>query len=70
MPYQFFGKIFFIGLIVLVSALLVSALATLAGITTWYDFVESIKENGFTAALKKESALSLFFLFLLYPSIL
>ena len=53
-------KIYFAGLIVLVGAIAVNALAKLLKLPSWYDFLSN----------PKVSAVSLLWLFIIYPLLL
>jgi hypothetical protein len=61
---------FLIGVAILGVAILVNALATLGGVTTWYGFLGDIREEGPLTAIRSEGIGSLLFLFLLYPLVL
>jgi hypothetical protein len=60
-------KIYFSGIIVLVGAILINGIAGLLGWVTWYDFLKSVGETGFAAALRILPVIQLVFLFVLYP---
>ena len=59
-----FVHIFFIGVIILVGAIVINLIVGYFGISTWFVFSESIKQIGFVSAIKKESFVSLLFLFI------
>jgi hypothetical protein len=61
------GQLWVVGLAILVVAIAANALATMAGLSTWYGFFGAIQDHGLVAALRKERLISLLFLFLLYP---
>jgi len=63
-------NIFLSGVLILLIAMVVNVLATVLGLFTWYDFLKNIQANGFLETIKNTGALSLFFLFLVYPSVL
>ncbi|GEM_PF-1065636 len=63
-------QIFITGIAILVVAIVVNSIAHIAGISTWYGFIDAINKNGLLNTLKTESVLSLLFLFLLYPYML
>jgi hypothetical protein len=60
-------KIYLSGLIVLIGAILINALAGLAGLPTWYDFLKAVSGQGAAAALRGLSIVHMLFLFVLYP---
>jgi hypothetical protein len=70
MGFTLIWQAFVIGVAILVVAILVNALATAAGISTWYGFLGDIREEGPLTAIRNEGILSLLFLFLLYPLVL
>ncbi|MFW6025900.1 MAG: DUF7672 family protein [Candidatus Woesearchaeota archaeon] len=63
-------KILLTGIGVLVFAIIANFIAMNLNITTWYDFIEEIRELGFFEAIKAQSIGSLIFLFLIYPLVL
>ena len=63
-------QIFITGIAILVVAIGVNSIAHIAGLATWYGFIDTINKNGLMNSLKTESVISLLFLFLLYPYIL
>jgi len=63
-------KIFLIGTFVLVAALVVNILVGILGISTWYDFIINVEQNGFFSAIEKEALPSIVFLIFIYPLIL
>jgi hypothetical protein len=60
-------KLFLIGIIILVGAILINALAALLNLATWYSFLSTLARDGLLPGLKNTPILSLIFLFLLYP---
>lgn len=60
-------KLFLIGIIILVGAILINALASLLNLVTWYSFLSTLARGGLLPGLKNTPILSLIFLFLLYP---
>jgi hypothetical protein len=70
MGFTLIWQAFVVGVAILGVAILVNALATLGGVTTWYGFLAGIREEGLLAAIRNEGILSLLFLFLLYPLVL
>jgi len=60
-------KLFLIGIIILVGAILINALASLFNLVTWYTFLSTLARDGLRQGLKNTPILSLIFLFLLYP---
>ena len=62
-------KIYCIGIIVLLIAILANVLASVSGVMSWYDAISGLQKNGW-AALKEWSWKDYLWLFLLYPLIL
>jgi hypothetical protein len=60
-------KLLLIGIIILVGAILINALAAWLNLATWYSFLSILARDGILPGLKNTSFLSLIFLFLLYP---
>ena len=60
-------KLFLTGIIILVGAILINALASLLNLVTWYSFLSTLARDGILPGLKNTPFLSLIFLFLLYP---
>jgi len=60
-------RIFFLGILILLGAILVNALAKAVKLFTWYDFFNLISEKGLEVALQSTSWVNLLFLFLVYP---
>jgi hypothetical protein len=63
-------KILLAGLAVLVVAILLNILANLLGISTWYDFLQAVSQEGFIGAVRRLKAMEYIFLLLLYPFML
>jgi hypothetical protein len=59
--------IFLIGIIILFSAIIINFLANFFKINTWYSFLDNLLEKGLINTIKKESFLSLLYLFIIYP---
>jgi hypothetical protein len=66
----FWAQMLGVGVAILVVAIVANAAATAVGLSTWYSFIEAIREDGPVTALRNERAASLLFLFLLYPLVL
>ena len=62
-------KIYCIGIIVLLIAILANVLASVIGVMSWYDAVTGLQKNGW-ASLKDWSWKDYVWLFVLYPVIL
>lgn len=66
---SFFWKLFIVGWVVLIAAILANLLAAMLGLKSWYDFIALFNEHG-----KRGFSMLNFFdyvwLFLLYPSLL
>jgi hypothetical protein len=62
-------KIYCIGIIVLLIAILANVLASVIGVMSWYDAFSSLQKNGW-ASLKDWSWKDYVWLFVLYPVIL
>lgn len=63
-------KIFIIGWVILIVALIVNGVALKIGIDTWYSFAGEISRTGFKKAFLNTSFFAKVFLFVLYPLIL
>jgi len=63
-------RIFFLGILILLGAILVNALAKAVKLFTWYDFFNLISEKGLEVALQSTSWVNLLFLFVIYPLLL
>lgn len=64
-----FWHAYIVGIAVLLVAIILNWLASLAGLATWYVFLTGLRE-GFWSALGEHPVLSLLFLFVLYPGLL
>ncbi len=62
-------RIYCIGIIVLLIAILANVLASVIGVMSWYDAVTGLQKNGW-ASLKDWSWTDYVWLFVLYPVIL
>ncbi|MCC7574669.1 hypothetical protein KO361_03695 [Candidatus Woesearchaeota archaeon] len=62
-------KILTTGFAILIMAIILNVLANLLKITTWYDLLNNVTKHGISA-IKQESILSIFFLFIIYPFLL
>lgn len=62
-------KIYLIGLVILVSAIILNVIATSLNISTWFSFADKLKDKGIKA-IGQEKVLSLLFLFIIYPLLL
>ncbi len=63
-------KIYLAGLAVLAGAIVSNLLAGAAGLSTWYDFINSITVLGLTGAITGLTAINLGFLLFIYPALL
>jgi hypothetical protein len=63
-------KIYLAGMAVLVAAIGLNLLANLLGLSTWYDFLGTVSQQGLMAALRRLSVLDYLFLIVLYPFLL
>jgi hypothetical protein len=70
MDYNLIWKIFALGLAILIGAIIINAIATITGLTTWYAFINNIRQTGLLKAIVNEKIISLIFLFLIYPLLL
>lgn len=70
MDYNQIWQVFLVGLAILVGAIIINFMALLAGISTWYTFINKIGELGLLKALTDENIISLLFLFFAYPFLL
>ena len=61
--------IFMTGVFILVGAIIINSLAKTIGLTTWYDLLINLKNNGIKE-LSNTNFLSLIFLFVIYPLVL
>ena len=64
-------KIYFIGIIILLTAILANTIASYINVNTWYSFYNTIleKEN-ILKALKEQTIFDILWLIFLYPLIL
>jgi arginine exporter protein ArgO len=60
-------KIFLVGLVILVGAIVINALAAALGLSTWYTFLSGITQHGLLPSLRQARLVDLLFLFILYP---
>ncbi len=63
-------KIFILGWVILLVAILLNVVATRLGIDTWYPFLNNAGKVGFLKAISENSILSKLFLFIIYPLLL
>ena len=64
-------KIYIIGLVILLTAILANIIATYLNLKTWHDFYYTILEKeSFLQGLKEQSIFDFVWLFFLYPLIL
>lgn len=63
-------KIFIIGWIILLGAIVINVWAAALKVDTWYDFAKSIQSHGLKKAFTKTDPASLIFLFVAYPLLL
>jgi hypothetical protein len=63
-------KIYLAGMAVLMAAIGLNLLANLLGLSTWYDFLGAVSQDGLMVALRRLSALDYLFLIVLYPLLL
>lgn len=61
---------FLVGLLILIGAVVINIMAAWLGVTTWYPFLDAVRDRGLGAALSKENVSSLIFLFGMYPLLL
>lgn len=59
-------RLYFIGISILVVAILANGIIMKLGIKSWYDFIELLSKHG-TLAFNKINALDYLWLFLAYP---
>jgi hypothetical protein len=64
-----FWKLFILGWVVLVAAILANGLAALLGLKSWYDFISLLNEDG-KRTFSLLSFMDYVWLFILYPLIL
>jgi len=64
-------KLYIIGVVILLTAILANIIASYANLNTWYDFYYTIlKKGGFLQGFKELSMFDVLWLFFLYPLIL
>jgi hypothetical protein len=63
-------KIYLVGIIILVAAVLLNVMAGWLGLSTWYSFLQDASQKGVSHAFQGLNALDYLFLFLLYPGLL
>lgn len=63
-------RIFFLGILLLLGAIVVNFLAKTLKLFTWHDFFNLIGEKGLEIALQSVSWVNLLFLFVIYPLLL
>ena len=64
------GIILLSGFIILIGAILVNLIAKSLELSTWFDFLEDIKNKGFSQTIKQIGFISILYLILIYPFIL
>jgi len=64
------GYILGTGLGILFLAIILNIVASFFDISTWYDFLTQLKNEGLGNAMRKTSLVSLIFLFIIYPFLL
>ena len=62
-------RLYIIGIAILVIAILANGIITKLNLKSWYDFIELISKNGFSA-FKSLTVIDMLWLFLGYPMIL
>lgn len=70
MNYKIPLEIWLVGFAILGGAIILNICAQALGITTWYGLIAHITQSSLFEAIKKESLISLLFLFLVYPLLL
>lgn len=63
-------KVFVVGWIILIVAIVLNALVGRIGITTWYPFFDEAGKIGLLKAFIKTSLISKLFLVVIYPALL
>ncbi|MCF7910698.1 hypothetical protein K9L16_03435 [Candidatus Pacearchaeota archaeon] len=63
-------KILVTGIAILIGAIFMNFLAKKFSIATWYEFLEDVKFDGFSRAIKFQRNISLVFMFIIYPLLL
>ncbi len=64
------GKIYVIGLAILIGAIVINVLAYYLSLPTWYDFLKLVTSQGLVGALSSLSVFAFIFLFIIYPFLL
>jgi hypothetical protein len=62
-------KIYIIGIVILIIAILANILASVLGLMSWYDAIASLQKNGWSS-LKQWKLFDYLWLLLLYPFLL
>ena len=62
-------RIYIIGLVILIFAIIINSLIGKISLITWYDFGPSVLDHGFSA-FKKAGVLNCFWLLVIYPFLL
>lgn len=63
-------KIFLVGWIVLITAILLNIITMRLGITGWYQFFESVEKTGLIRAFNNLSPVPMLYMFIIYPFLL
>jgi uncharacterized membrane protein YhdT len=63
-------KIFLIGWIILIGAILINVAAGALGLSTWYDFLKTAGQNGLGQAFQNTPWHHHLFLWVFYPALL
>ena len=64
-------KLYFIGVIILLTAIISNTIAGFFNFNTWYNFSNiSIEKGSFIEALKSQNIKDIFWLFFIYPLLL
>ncbi len=61
-------KLFLVGLVILIGAIALNAIAAALGLSTWYTFLSNLSQNGLLPSLRQARPADLLFLFVLYPA--
>jgi hypothetical protein len=62
-------RIYFIGVFILITAIIANIIVSKIGLSTWYDFGPEFLKRGFSA-MKEAGFLSCLWLFIFYPLVL
>ncbi len=62
-------KLFALGWVILIVAIIVNLIAKSIGINTWYDFLTGMTDIGIKDSFKNLKITDILFLFILYPGI-